>query len=218
MNKCIINKYFSYLLIIMIFLIGTALRAYNLNSEDFWTDEIFGFWTAEPGISTKETLIRTLNSNFNFLFDFLLKSFHSLFSYDVHVSRFLPLSLSITSLLLYIFFLRGVSNFSSLIFGFFILSINIYHIKYSTEIRSYILTFLLTLIFFVLNFEKKKLANVNFLRLCGIFFTALLMVFNHSFTLLVILSFLVFKFLHCFKLKKFKIYDNILIIQQFAIF
>ena len=105
MNQYIVNKYFSYLLIIIIFLIGIAVRAYNLNSEDFWTDEIFAFWTAEPGISLKETFIRTLNSNFNFLFDFLLKSFHSIFNYDVHVSRFLPLSLSIISLLLYIFFL-----------------------------------------------------------------------------------------------------------------
>ena len=111
MNQYIINKYFSYLLIIIIFLIGIAVRSYNLNSEDFWTDEIFGFWTAEPGISFKETLIRTLNSNFNFLFDFLLKSFHSIFGYDVHVSRFLPLSLSIISLLLYIFFLREYQIF-----------------------------------------------------------------------------------------------------------
>ncbi len=212
MNQYIINKYFSYLLIIIIFLIGIAVRSYNLNSEDFWTDEIFGFWTAEPGISFKETLIRTLNSNFNFLFDFLLKSFHYIFGYDVHVSRFLPLGLSIISLLLYIFFFKRISNFSSLIFGFFILSINIYHIKYSAEIRSYILTFLLALIFFILNFEKKKLANINFFRLSGIFFISVLMVFNHSFTLLIVLSFLIFKFLDCYKSKKFKIYDCILII------
>ena len=212
MNQYIINKYFSYLLIIIIFLIGTALRAYNLNSEDFWTDEIFGFWTSEPGISLKETLIRTLNSNFNFIFDFLLKGFHTILNYDVHISRFLPLSFGIISLLLFILFFKGISNFSSLVYGFFILSINIYHIKYSVEIRSYILTFLLALIFFILNFEKKKLANINFLRLSGIFFTSLLMVFNHSFTLLIILSFIIFKFLDCYKLKKFKIYDCILII------
>ena len=212
MNQYIINKYFSYLLIIIIFLIGTALRAYNLNSEDFWTDEIFGFWTSEPGISLKETLIRTLNSNFNFIFDFLLKGFHTILKYDVHISRFLPLSFGIISLLLFILFFKGISNFSSLVYGFFILSINIYHIKYSVEIRSYILTFLLALIFFILNFEKKKLANINFLRLSGIFFTSLLMVFNHSFTLLIILSFIIFKFLDCYKLKKFKIYDCILII------
>ena len=111
MNQYIINKYFSYLLIIIIFLIGTALRAYNLNSEDFWTDEIFGFWTSEPGISLKETLIRTLNSNFNFIFDFLLKGFHTILKYDVHISRFIPLSFGIISLLLFILFFKGISNF-----------------------------------------------------------------------------------------------------------
>ncbi len=68
------------------------------------------------------------------------------------------------------------------------------------------------MIFFILNFEKKKLANINFFRLSGIFFISVLMVFNHSFTLLIVLSFLIFKFLDCYKSKKFKIYDCILII------
>lgn len=212
MSQYLINKYFSYLLIIVIFFIAITVRAYNLNSEDFWTDEIFGFWTSEPGISSKETLIRTLNSNFNFLFDFILKIFHSIFGYDVHVSRFLPLTLSIASLLLYFSLLKRISNFQSLIFGFFILSINISHIKYSVEIRSYILTILLAIIFFILNFEKKKLANINFLRLIGILFTSILLVFNHSFTLLMILSLIIFKILHSYKNSNYKLYDNLLLV------
>ncbi len=212
MNQNSINKYFSYLLIIIILFIGIAVRSYNLNVEDFWTDEIFGFWTAEPGISSKETLVRTLNSNFNFLFDFVLKTFHSIFGYDVHVSRFLPLSLSIVSLLLFFFFLKSISHFPSIIFGFFLLSINIYHIKYSVEIRSYILTFLLTILFFILNFENKKLANINFLRLIGILLISILLVFNHSFTLLIILSLIIFKFLHFYKNSNYKLFDIILLI------
>ncbi len=211
MSKNLIDKYFLYLLITIIFLIGIAARSYNLNAEDFWTDEIFGFWTSEPGISSKETLERTLNSNFNFLFDFILKTFHSIFSYDVHVSRFLPLTISIISLILFFFFFKRISSFPALIFGFFILSINIYHIKYSVEIRSYILTILLTIIFFILNFENKKLANINFLRLVGILFTSILLVFNHSFTLLIILSLIIFKTLHSYKNSNYKLFDNILL-------
>ena len=80
--------------IIFIFLLAIVLRLYNINYEDFWTDEIFAFYTSESGISFKETLIRTLDSNFNCLFDFFLKGFHSLFGYDIHVSRFFQCKIS----------------------------------------------------------------------------------------------------------------------------
>ena len=90
MNKININiLYFSILVFITI-----LFRLYNLNYDDFWTDEIFAFYTSEPNILFKETLIRVLNTNFNSLFDFSLKEFHSLFGYDVHVSRYFSLIIS----------------------------------------------------------------------------------------------------------------------------
>ena len=211
MNDKIINRYLSYLLITFIFFIGVASRAYNLNFEDFWTDEIFGFWTSDPNIIFEETLLRTLNSNFNFLFDFILKFFHSIFGYNVHISRFLPLTISILSLILYLFFFKKISNTPSLIFGFFLLSINIFHIKFSVEIRSYILTFFLTIIFFMLNFKQKKLVDINFLRLIGILFISILMIFNHSFTLLIIFSLVVFRIAHSYLNNKHNLKDYILI-------
>ena len=77
--------------ILVILFFALVIRLYNINYEDFWTDEIFAFFTSEPNISFKETLIRTLDTNFNSLFDFLLKGFHYLFGYDVYVSRYFSL-------------------------------------------------------------------------------------------------------------------------------
>ena len=142
------NKKIFLVLVTLAF--GFLFRGYNINFEDFTTDEIFAFWTSESNISFKETLIRTLSSNFNCLFDFFLKWFHTIFGYDVHISIYYPLILSFTSLVFFYFFLKKNTSYGSSVFGLFLLSINIFHIKYSIELRSYILTFLLTTIFFLI--------------------------------------------------------------------
>ena len=134
--------------ILIIFVFAFIIRLYNINYEDFWTDEIFAFFTSEPNIDFKETLIRTLDSNFNSLFDFLLKEFHSLFGYDVYISRYFSLIISFFSLILFALLLNRITSYPSLLFGLYILSINIFHLRYSIEVRSYILTFLLVLFFF----------------------------------------------------------------------
>ena len=75
-------------------------------------------------------IIRTLDTNFNSLFDFLLKEFHSLFGYDVYVSRYFSLILSFLTLLVFAVLFYKISSYSSLAFGLFIISINIFHIRY----------------------------------------------------------------------------------------
>ena len=65
------NLNIKILPILVILFFALVIRLYNINYEDFWTDEIFAFFTSEPNISFKETLIRTLDTNFNSLFDLL---------------------------------------------------------------------------------------------------------------------------------------------------
>ena len=189
--------------IIFIFLLAIVLRLYNINYEDFWTDEIFAFYTSEPEISFKETLIRTLDSNFNCLFDFFLKGFHSLFGYDIHLSRFFPFIVSIISLILFSLLLSKITSYPSLIFGLYILSINIFHIRYSIEVRSYILTFLLVIFFIYLNFKNKNDEyKYSLTRLILIILTSVLMLLSHAFTILILGSLIVYKFIKIYKYKK----------------
>ena len=213
MNEIFENKIFKYLPIVLIFLLAFILRFYNLNGEDFWTDEMFAYWTTDPNISFKDTVVRTLSSNFNSLFDFLLKSFHTVFGYNVHTSRYFVLFFSLVSLILFAYLLDNTSSYKSLIFGFFLLSINIFHIKYSQELRSYIITFLLALIFIILNFKNGKIENnLSYKKILTITFLSILMVLNHSFSILILLSLILFKLLSFFKTKKITIKEVFLII------
>ena len=138
------NKSF-YLILFSLIIFASFLRIYNINFNDLWTDEIFSFWISDPSINFQETLIRAFSTGLNFFFDLSLKFFHYLFGYDVYVSRYFPLILSIISLNLFAVLLIRITSKKSVILGFFILSINLYHIKYSQELRSYILTFLFQL-------------------------------------------------------------------------
>ena len=91
------------------------------------------------------------------LFEILLKYFHIIFGYDVNYSRYFPFLLSVFSLICFSILLLKFSNFKSALVGTFILSINIYHIGYSLELRSYILTFLLVTLFIYLAFAEKNI-------------------------------------------------------------
>ena len=210
------NKLF-YLLLFCLIIFGSFLRIYNLNFDDFWTDEIFSFWVSDPSINFNETLIRAFSSGLNFFFDLSLKFFHYLFGYDIYISRYFPLILGIISLNLFALLLIKITNKKSVILGFFILTINLYHIKYSQELRSYILTFLFTIIFLFLNFNNKNsIKKIKPFHLIASVILIFLMYCNHAFTLLIVGSFIIFKILEIIKMKKID-KSNVIIISSYIL-
>ena len=46
------------LLIIFLFLFALIIRAYNINYDNLWFDEILSFWITEPKITLKESFLR----------------------------------------------------------------------------------------------------------------------------------------------------------------
>ena len=62
--------------ITLILLIGSFIRVYNINYNDFWSDEMVSFWVSDPSISFKETIERIFSSQFMVLNEILLKYFH----------------------------------------------------------------------------------------------------------------------------------------------
>ena len=210
------NKLF-YLLLFCLIIFGSFLRIYNINFDDFWTDEIFSFWVSDPSINFNETLIRAFSSGLNFFFDLSLKFFHYLFGYDIYISRYFPLILGIISLNLFALLLIKITNKKSVILGFFILTINLYHIKYSQELRSYILTFLFTIIFLFLNFNNKNsIKKIKPFHLIASVILIFLMYCNHAFTLLIVGSFIIFKILETIKMKKID-KNNVIIISSYIL-
>ena len=204
------NLLFFFLIIIIL---GYLLRAYNINYDDFWSDEIVSFWLSDPSITFKETLIRIFSSNWMVFYEISLKYFHYLFGYEVNTSRYFSFIISILSLISFGLLISKITKKEAAILGMFILSINIYHIKYSIELRSYIFAFLLVILFIFLAFkenshnQKKNVFNLVILNLITI-----LMLFTHPFTLLVVGSYLVFEATKFYKKKIIKPYYFSLII------
>ena len=170
------------------------------------------FWVSDPSISFKETLIRIFSSNWMILYEICLKYFHLIFGYEVYISRYFSFFFSILSLVSFGLLLSKITKIESVILGLFILSINIYHIRYSIELRSYIFSFFLVTLFIYFAFrnnsfnQKKNISNFFILN-----FITILMLFCHPFTLLVVGSYVVFEFLKFYKTKKNSNYNIFLI-------
>ena len=183
MNNYKIKK-LDLVIIIFILIFGSILRVYQINYDDLWSDEMVSFWIADPNIEFKETINRIFSSNWMVLYEILLKYFHYFFSYNVDISRYFSLIISIASLVFFTLLLKKITNIKATIFGLFILSINIYHLGFSIELRSYILSFLLVCIFIYYCFNNNS--NNNFINILILNLILIFMLLSHAFTLLVV--------------------------------
>ena len=217
MKKLVRNKKNVFFYISLIIILGSFVRFYNINYDDLWSDEMASFWISDPTISFDETLRRIFSSNWMVLYEICLKYFHYVFGYEVYVSRYFSFLISILSLISFGFLLSKITKKESVILGLFILSINIYHIRYSIELRSYILAFFLVTMFIYLAFKEatsNHKINIPYLILLNLI--AVLMLFSHAYTLLVVGSFVIFKLLIFYK-RKIINHRNVLLISSLVI-
>jgi hypothetical protein len=177
--------------ILLLIFLGSFLRFYNLNFDDLWSDEMVSYWLSNPSYSFSETLKLIFESNLMVSFEIILKNFHEIFGYDVHISRYLNAFISVFSIILFVDLLRKNSfNINSILFGTFLLALNIFHIRYAMELRSYTLTFFLALVIINLLFKEQYLKkNITYLDYFLIILSSLLMLFSHAFSVIIILSF-----------------------------
>ena len=208
------TKFKSILAVFFLILFGSILRIYNLNFDDFWYDEMVSFWLSDPNLTFFETLKRVFSSNLMVTYEIFLKVYHQLVGYDVYNSRYFSSILSIISLTFFYVLLRKNSSTESAIYGLLLLVINIYHIKYSLELRSYILTFLFTIILISLIFENKKIKpSFKILNYFSIFFVTLFLLFSHAFSAIIIFSLVIFLLLKLNEGKtQKKVITNLLVI------
>ena len=71
--------------IILLFFFGSFIRFYNLNFDDLWSDEMVTYWLSNPFFNFSETLKLIIESDLTVSFKLILKIFHKLFGYDVHI-------------------------------------------------------------------------------------------------------------------------------------
>ena len=206
--------------IIFIFiLIGIFFRFYQINYEDLWIDEIFSFWIADPNISYFETIKRHNSiEQIPIFFNLILKFFYSIFGYDVKIGRYLVAILSSLSLIFCFILSQEFKNKDFKIIFILLISLNIFLIKYSHELRPYsliVLLFILSLLYFFRCLNNPKYF-FNFL-----FFTLFvtLLIFSHPFNFIFLFSIILF-ILFNFLLKKIifrKLNWSVLIIIIFCI-
>ena len=159
-------KNYSNYYILIIILIGLLLRFYQLNFEDYWLDEQLPFWVSDPNIFFSETLSRReFIDQRPPIFHLILKITFFIFGYNSEIGRYVPFifgCLSIFSLLI----LANELNFKKeKLFFVFLVSTNIYLIKYSQETTPYSLVFLLSslnILFYYKIIKKKPLVIGNF--------------------------------------------------------
>ena len=184
------NPYkYETVFITLIISFGLLLRGFNINFNDFWSDEMVSFYLSNPKLEFLDTIKLIFASNLTVTFEVMLKFFHKIFGYNFEYSRYLTLLLSIISIFYFYRLIKTNKSYYSAILGIVLLSINIYHIRYSIELRSYTLTFLLTIILINLIFYQGKIREFrNFLSYLLIFIVSLLMLFSHAYSIIVIIS------------------------------
>ena len=185
-----INLYKNEIIFVtLIILFGLLLRGYNINFNDFWSDEMVTFYLSNPNLNFTETMRLIFETNLMVSYELILKFFHKIFGYNFGYSRYLTLFLSIISIFYFYKLIKNNKNYYSALLGVILLSINIYHIRYSIELRSYTLTFLLSVILLNLIFFQGKIREFkNFFSYFLIFIISFLMLFSHAYSVLVIIS------------------------------
>ncbi len=146
------NNILIYFSVLLIILLGLIFRFYNVGYENLWIDEIFSFWVTEPNLSYTETYSRVKSTeSIPFLYYYCIKICNSIFGYDPIVGRIFSAILGFLSIFTVSNLCKKFVNNKSYLLSLCLISLNIFLITYSQEMRVYTLTFFLislALIFF----------------------------------------------------------------------
>jgi uncharacterized membrane protein len=221
MTKIKNTNLFIVLAVSFSLIFGILIRSYNINYEDFWFDEILGFWIADPYISIGESLERHRSiEQIPFFFHLLLKFIHGIFGYETHVGRYLSLFFSILSMISIIYLSLIVKKNNFYILSLFLISTNVFLIIYSQELRPYSLVFFLSTLNLIFFFKIINLKNNKKITFIVFTFLQILMILSHPFTLIIFFSTILFSIIEYLKFNK-KLYElnySILITLIFTIF
>mgnify|MGYP001162511552 CR=1 FL=1 len=211
------NNLFIYILVFLIMLLGFVFRFYNINFENLWLDEIYSFWVTDPNLSFSETYLRVQTTeSIPFLYYYLVKICNKIFGYDPIVGRCFSAFFGFLSIFTIGILCKKITQNKSYLFAACLVSLNIFLIINSQEMRVYIFTFFLislSLIFFfnLLKEDKTNIFTINFL-----FFTifTFLSILSHPFAVILLASIIIFLTIdYIFFLKKhFKVNISLILI------
>ena len=189
------NNLLIYSLVFLIILLGFVFRFYNINYENLWLDEIYSFWVTDPNLSFAETYLRIQTTeSIPFLYYYLVKISNKIFGYDPIVGSCFSAFFGFLSIFSVGILCKKITQNKSYLLTTCLISLNIFLIVNSQEMRVYIFTFFLSslsLIFFLNLFkeDKNRIFTKNFLLFT--FFTFLAIV-SHPFAIIILISIISF--------------------------
>ncbi len=187
-----LNKTINFFLYVSI-LIGILFRLYNINYDNLWIDEMATFWITDPSLSFTEMLERHSATELAPQFYYILIYFiHSIFGYDPVIGRYFSSFIGILSIFTIGYLVKILKDNNSYKLSIFLISLNVFLISYSMEMRTYMLMFFissLSLIFIFKYFKNKK----NYLLLL-FFITQVCSTFTHPFSVIVFASIAILPF------------------------
>ena len=202
MNSKTFKEYYYFFGILFF---GIIIRLYYSNYDSYWIDEQIAFFVSDPSLSLKETITRSQNSDYSpFLYNIFLKFFFESFGYSPDIGRYFSVFVGSLSIVVLTQISFMISKKKSVFMAVFLSSFNIFLISYSAETRAYSTIFLLSLIniyaflYLFIFCKKNKLIMYSFP------FSSLLMLLSHPFTILIIVSEILFILIDDIKKEKFK--------------
>lgn len=187
MNLSIAGNKKTYLLLSLILLYTFVSRFWGLDYQSLWFDELHTMIECDPKLKISEllTYLRVWDSHPPLLY-FLTRLMFNIFGYTSFAARLLPVIAGTVSV--WVIFLLGkeILNKNLGLIAAALTSVNYYHLKYSQEVRDYMLTFLFTALSFLFLIRLIKTLSVKNSILYAVF--TLLLLFSHYYSLFVLVS------------------------------
>ena len=206
------SKYFIIFAICFSLFFGVILRLYNLNYDNLWFDEIASFWVSDPFISLSESYERNrLAESQPFLFNYLLKLTHKVFGYTSYVGRYFTATFGILSIISITYLSRLLKRNNSFVLVAFLVSFNVFLIKYSQEARVYAFLFFicsLSIIFLIKSFKSYDSGENLFSNTSLYILFQSLAFLTHPFSIIFFFSLIAYYFFYYLKYRKNLVFLN----------
>ena len=206
------SKYFIIFAICFSLFFGVILRLYNLNYDNLWFDEIASFWVSDPFISLSESYERNrLAESQPFLFNYLLKLTHKVFGYTSYVGRYFTATFGILSIISITYLSRLLKRNNSFVLVAFLVSFNVFLIKYSQEARVYTFLFFicsLSIIFLIKSFKSYDSGENLFSNTSLYILFQSLAFLTHPFSIIFFFSLIAYYFFYYLKYRKNLVFLN----------
>lgn len=146
----------NYILLGLIVL-SLVLRAYKLDFQSPWLDELFTLKNSGPDKSLSEIFASLKGDVHPPLYYYIVHFFLTIFGNSIYVARFVSLLFGVGGIVALYYLGKELFNKSTALTAVLLMSINHFHIYYSQEARMYTMLFFTTVLsfLFLVRFIKK---------------------------------------------------------------